>query len=360
MADLRLITALGDRTFAPGTPSIFLAGGISQCPDWQQACIQGIQTIVDATLGVTLGDYIIYNPRRDFFPIDNPTASEAQIKWEFEKLHAAGCIAFWFTPPTQNPIVFYEYGYWLSYWIHAYRFYNACMSIKVNAETDSAHFETNFQHKCIIVGVDPDFARKADVLHQTALATGGGKFVHQDFKAFVHTLSCHIINALQTQQSRTAKCESDAASASVSQEIPSSIALKTKQCGLALQFPAAELIKYIVDAIQRCYTGPMHEMLIKHSIHYVGFNKMVTFRIKAYPPFLKRNTDRVYVTLKFYVAEDSSANRTAVQLRYCGINSVEIETSAHFNEACETRLYSELQRVIEYDKLRSVALPLVR
>jgi len=56
--------------------SVFFAGGISNCPDWQKGLVD------------TLKDYeiTVYNPRRNNFPIDDDSESEAQIIWEFDRL----------------------------------------------------------------------------------------------------------------------------------------------------------------------------------------------------------------------------------------------------------------------------------
>lgn len=52
--------------------SIFLAGSITDCPDWQSDIIQKLKD----------EDIVIFNPRRKNFPIEDPKASDEQIKWE--------------------------------------------------------------------------------------------------------------------------------------------------------------------------------------------------------------------------------------------------------------------------------------
>lgn len=82
-------------------PAVFLAGGITGCPDWQQEARQLL-----AALGVT-----VINPRRADFPIGDPTAAPAQIAWEFDHLHRASAVVFWF-PASEGPqpIALYELG----------------------------------------------------------------------------------------------------------------------------------------------------------------------------------------------------------------------------------------------------------
>lgn len=115
--------------------SIFLAGGITGCNDWQSDLKDKIKDI----------DIIIYNPRRKNFPIDDPKAAEAQITWEYQMLRKADAISFWFCPETMQPIVLFELGSWV------------------------------VSDKPILVGVDPKYQRKQDVEIQTKLARPGLK-----------------------------------------------------------------------------------------------------------------------------------------------------------------------------------------
>lgn len=110
--------------------SIFLAGGITSCPDWQGVVVDGLR---DTSL-------IVYNPRRENFPIDDPTATEEQIRWEFEYLKKADAILFWFSHGSLNPVVMFEYG----------------------KELGRGRNE-------LFVGVDPEYPRAEDVRIQTAL-----------------------------------------------------------------------------------------------------------------------------------------------------------------------------------------------
>ncbi len=114
---------------------IFLAGGITNCPDWQSDLIaklrgSNITTNID-----------IYNQRRKNFPINDPKASYEQILWEFEKLKDADMIVFWFSRGSLNPIVLYELGMW-----------------------------GNSRDTPITVGIDREYERRQDVMIQTNLA----------------------------------------------------------------------------------------------------------------------------------------------------------------------------------------------
>ncbi len=80
--------------------SIFLAGGISNCPDWQA---EMVATLANETL-------TLINPRRADFPMHDPTAAPLQIEWEFQHLRLADAILFWFPKETLCPITLFELG----------------------------------------------------------------------------------------------------------------------------------------------------------------------------------------------------------------------------------------------------------
>ncbi len=105
--------------------SLFLAGGITNCPDWQNE--------VKAKLSDQ--KIILVNPRRIFKPEDE----ENQIKWEHSHLLRVNAILFWFPCETLCPIALYELGAW------------------------------NFRPKKLFIGCHPDYARKRDVEIQTKL-----------------------------------------------------------------------------------------------------------------------------------------------------------------------------------------------
>lgn len=119
-----------------GDVSLFLAGGITNCPDWQQEMRELLKDL----------DIVVFNPRRKDFPIGDPDAEFEQIKWEFEFLDRADLILFWFSRGSLNPIVLFEYGKWL-------------MNTRSSATA----------YKPIFVGIDPEYKRKQDVEIQTSL-----------------------------------------------------------------------------------------------------------------------------------------------------------------------------------------------
>ena len=118
--------------------SIFLAGGITNCPDWQKEMVELLKD-----LNIT-----IYNPRREHFPIDVAGEALRQIEWEFKFLDIADMILFWFSRGSLNPIVLFEYGKWL-----------------MNTQSQK-------RYKPIFIGIDPEYSRRRDVEIQTMLENG--------------------------------------------------------------------------------------------------------------------------------------------------------------------------------------------
>lgn len=138
------------------SPSIFLAGGITNCPDWQQQAIEYFKQI-------EAYDFTLYNPRRENFPINDPNASEQQIVWEFNHLRDADVIIYWFAPGSLNPIVLYELGMW-----------------------------GNSSDKPIFIGCDPEYSRIQDVVIQTKLARPE-QFIYSDLSEMCNDVMKYII-----------------------------------------------------------------------------------------------------------------------------------------------------------------------
>jgi len=109
---------------------IFMAGGITNCPDWQQEFISHFDGY----------DYVtLFNPRRKDFDVADPNASERQIVWEHRHLEEADVIIYWFSRGSLNPIVLYELGKYIG------------------------------SEKHIFIGIDEEYERKYDVEAQSKL-----------------------------------------------------------------------------------------------------------------------------------------------------------------------------------------------
>lgn len=135
-------------------PSLFLAGGITDCPDWQKEMTK--------KLGNT--DIILLNPRRANFDINEKDAAKKQIDWEYRHLRYATAISFWFPKETLCPIVLFELGYWFN------------------------------RSKDIFIGVHPEYKRKEDVYTQVSLSIPKFEFVDS-----IDALTEQVINWTEHQ-----------------------------------------------------------------------------------------------------------------------------------------------------------------
>lgn len=130
--EARFITCPQQYTPETGRRSIFLAGGITGCPDWQSEIAQTPLARVHKI------DFL--NPRRQEFDVSNPAATEEQIRWEFDHLRIADAILFWFCAEQIQPIALFELGRWSG------------------------------TSKPLFVGCNPLYPRRLDVVEQLKLA----------------------------------------------------------------------------------------------------------------------------------------------------------------------------------------------
>lgn len=137
---MKVITCPEPIELESGRISLFLAGGIVGCSDWQSEMLRQLDDCA-----VT-----VFNPRRPSFPIHDPNAAPEQIQWEFKALRKADIISFWFdegvagASPSPQPIAMFEYGWWLN--------------------------KASLGMATIFVGCHPKYIRRLDVEYQTRLA----------------------------------------------------------------------------------------------------------------------------------------------------------------------------------------------
>ena len=116
---------------------LFLAGGITGCPDWQFQAVEYLKNL----------DIVICNPRRKDFEVFKDAAgfteSKKQIEWEFTHLQTASQILFWFCKETIQPIVLFELG------------------IRLTGRQQ------------LFIGVHPDYPRRFDLITQIPLHSYG-------------------------------------------------------------------------------------------------------------------------------------------------------------------------------------------
>lgn len=134
--------------------SIFLAGGISNCPLWQEELKKMLSDEF-------FGNLIIFNPRRaNAFDFDKE--SEFQIKWEYNYLKQSDLVSFWFPKESVCPITLLELG--------------TCLKdLK----------------KRVFVGCHPEYTRKTDLLIQTSLYRPEIKITHDLGSLFLQIKECY-------------------------------------------------------------------------------------------------------------------------------------------------------------------------
>lgn len=132
--------------------TLFLGGGISNCPMWQNEMLK---------LLASFQRMMVFNPRRKDFDTSDLQMEEGQIRWEYFYLNMANMIMFWFPAETLCPITLYELGSW----------------VKTN--------------KRIFVGHHPNYARKRDLHIQLKLARPS-LVVATELEEMAFQISCHL------------------------------------------------------------------------------------------------------------------------------------------------------------------------
>ena len=127
---------------------LFLAGGITNCPDWQKEVIALLEK-------VNPSDLVVFNPRRDNFPIHDPNVAKEQITWEFKYLNMADIFTMYFSSgDSDQPICMYELG-------------RNIVRMQMKYPTD--------WEKRIVVSIARDYKRFDDANFQTQFACGNKK-----------------------------------------------------------------------------------------------------------------------------------------------------------------------------------------
>ena len=118
---------------------VFLAGGITNCKEWQKEVIKELE----------FDDISIFNPRQEHFDVTDKSASYKQIVWEFERLEQMGIFSMYFcNDNSDQPICMYELGR--------------------NIVRMQNRFPRDWQDR-IVISVEEGYRRKTDVVIQTQL-----------------------------------------------------------------------------------------------------------------------------------------------------------------------------------------------
>lgn len=105
---------------------LFLAGGITNCPDWQ----------AEALALLSNQDITVANPRRKRALAFRGKGATHQIEWEYEYLRRARVVLFWFPKESLCPIALFELG----------------------KELESG--------SRVVIGVHPEYSRRFDIITQ--------------------------------------------------------------------------------------------------------------------------------------------------------------------------------------------------
>ena len=123
--------------------SAFLAGGITNCPKWQDEVISKLESY-------DLQRLVVYNPRQEHFDITDPSASYKQIAWEYKYLEDMDIFSMYFSDgDSDQPICMYELGR--------------------NIIRMQNRFPADWR-KRIVITCEDGYRRKQDVYIQTRLA----------------------------------------------------------------------------------------------------------------------------------------------------------------------------------------------
>lgn len=130
---MKIVTCPDEPSFhGPAPLAVFLAGGITGCPDWQSEFSEMVKDDISDR-------WVLLNPRRAEFDVSDPSMSEAQIDWEHKWLERAAITVFWFPAESVCPITLFELG--------------RCIG----------------QRRRTIVATHPDYPRRFDVVYQYGL-----------------------------------------------------------------------------------------------------------------------------------------------------------------------------------------------
>jgi hypothetical protein len=158
----QIITA--PSTEKPIYTSVFLAGGITNCKEWQNEVINELK----------LENISIFNPRQEHFDITDKNASFKQISWEFERLEQMDIFSMYFcNGESDQPICMYELGR--------------------NILRIQNRFPNDWE-KRIIISVEDGYKRKQDVIIQMQLCASK-LFIETDADPVTHAF--YIKNAIR-------------------------------------------------------------------------------------------------------------------------------------------------------------------
>lgn len=157
---MKVVTAPEEYRESDDDIKVFLAGGITDCHDWQSSVIEELEKLIKECKADNL---VIFNPRRPRFPIGDSREASRQITWEYNALQKSEIFSMYFCKgKSDQPICMYELGRNL---------------LKIIIE-ERFGFTVGAINR-IVVSVEDGYKRDNDVVIQSRLAFSGQcDFVH--------------------------------------------------------------------------------------------------------------------------------------------------------------------------------------
>lgn len=155
--------------------SVFLAGGISDCWNWQDAVINKLREMEEN--GYDMRSLVLFNPRRPSFDVNNPVDTKEQINWEYYWLDCCDIFSMYFcNSESVQPICMYELGR------------------NLLKKSDDWEDDSNCYCSSVLISIEKGYKRTDDVLIQTELATSGliRPFVYEDPNEAIEELAYRI------------------------------------------------------------------------------------------------------------------------------------------------------------------------
>lgn len=166
---MKVITAPEKYTLKEGEVSVFLAGGITNCPNWQKEIIGYLRGFHHSN------KLVVFNPRRENFPIHDSSAVYEQIHWEFQALEKMDIFSMYFcSGESVQPICLYELGR--------------------NLVRMQMRYPIDWKDR-IVISVEDGYKRKQDVFIQTQLACDNLLVNHQINSILTHYHAEFIMKA---------------------------------------------------------------------------------------------------------------------------------------------------------------------
>lgn len=111
---IRVITApMSFNLLSDNSISVFLAGGITNCKEWQDEVIDALKVYRESDERYDIPMLTILNPRRWKFDVNDPSIEYQQISWEHRMLSKCDYVSFFFdNSESLQPITLYELGRW--------------------------------------------------------------------------------------------------------------------------------------------------------------------------------------------------------------------------------------------------------